>query len=146
MIIADSSALFSLLIETDKNHSQAIKISKNIRTRTDTIIIPEDVFSEIVNILGKKFDHSKAIMAANFLLDSKIFLIENTTEKIRQDALIKFQKQPNSVSFTDCVIMAFADYFDTKDIFGFDQTFSQNNYILLPTRFNRSVPKKELDK
>jgi predicted nucleic acid-binding protein len=131
MIIADSSALFSLLIETDQNHTQAIEASKNIKMRTDTVIIPEDVFSEIVNILGKKFDHVKATMAANFILDSKIFLIENTFEKVRENALIKFQEQPDSVSFTDCVVMAFADYFDTKDIFGFDQAFSRNNYKLL---------------
>ena len=131
MIIADSSALFSLLIETDQNHSQAINVSKNSKMRTDTVIIPEDIFSEIVNILGKKFDHSKAIMAANFILDSKIFLIENTSEIIRQNALLKFQKQPDSVSFTDCIVMAFADHFNTKDIFGFDQAFSRNNYKLL---------------
>ncbi|SRR5260221_163026 len=128
MIIADSSALFSLLIETDQNHSQAIEVSKNIKMRTDTIIIPEDVFSEVVNILGKKFDHSRAIVAANFILDSKLFLIENTSEKIRKIALVKFQEQNNSVSFTDCVVMAFADHFDTKDIFGFDRVFVQNGY------------------
>lgn len=131
MIIADSSGLISLLIETDQNHGKAIESSKKFLDRSDRLIIPEDVFSEVINILGKKFDHKSAIIAANFIIESKVFSIENTTEKIRLETLVKFEKQTQSVSFTDCVVMAFADLFSTKEIFGFDRAFSQNGYKLL---------------
>jgi predicted nucleic acid-binding protein len=131
MIIADSSGLISLLIETDRNHKQAINSSKKIQHRSDSLIIPEDVFSEVINILGKKFDHKKAFNVANIIIDSKVFSIEHTTEKIRLDALKKFEKQKQSVSFTDCLVMSFADIFNTKEIFGYDKTFSQNKYKLI---------------
>lgn len=131
MIIADSSALISLLIETDQNHQKAIVASQAIQHRSDTVIIPEDVFSEVMNVLGKKFDHKKAVAVAALLSDSKVFSIENTTEKIRQTALKKFEKQKQSVSFTDCVVMACADALYTKEIFGFDKIFSQQRYKLL---------------
>src|ERR1700691_2014360 len=100
MIIADSSGIISLLIEIDKNHQKAINTSKKLQRRSDTIIVPEDIFSEIINLLGKKFDHKKAFAAGNFIADSKIFSIKNATEKIRRDALGKFENQRQSVSFS----------------------------------------------
>ncbi len=131
MIIADSSALISLLVETDKNHSLAIQISKQFQRRSDTVIIPEDIFSELINITGKKFGHQKAYTAAISILNIKIFVIENITEQIRQKALETYKKQPESVSFTDCLVMTIADHFETKEIFGFDETFKKNGYIRL---------------
>src|SRR5436190_19023835 len=128
MFIADTSALLSLIIETDTNHSQAIQIASIYSNQTDTIIIPEDIFSELVNIIGKKFGHNKAYTAATYILSNKNFLIETITEKVRLSALEKFKKQPESVSFTDCVVMTVADYFETKEIFGFDETFHKNGY------------------
>jgi predicted nucleic acid-binding protein len=35
------------------------------------------------------------------------------------------------VSFTDCVVMAYADAFQTKDIFGFDKQFADAGYTRL---------------
>jgi predicted nucleic acid-binding protein len=46
-------------------------------------------------------------------------------------ALRKFEKLPERVSFTDCVVMAVADYYQTQDISGFDQQFAQAGYQIL---------------
>jgi predicted nucleic acid-binding protein len=47
------------------------------------------------------------------------------------DALERFKTQPQGVSFTDCVVMAYADAFQTKDIFGFDKQFADAGYTRL---------------
>lgn len=52
-----------------------------------------------------------------------------SNDNIRLRALQNFQNQPAYVSFTDCVVMAFADEYETKDIFGFDEAFRKNGYI-----------------
>ena len=130
IIIADSSALFSLLIPTDQNYTKAYIIGEQLLSSSNTIIIPEEVFSELINIIGKKFNHKKAFVAARYLLDTESFLIENTNKEMRETALSKFNNQSRSVSFTDCLVMAFADQFETKIIFGFDETFSKNGYKL----------------
>ena len=131
IIIADSSALFSLLIETDSNYKKAIAISKRFINLKAVIIIPTEVFTELINVLGKKFNHDAAIEATTLILDSKIFNIENSEEEMRNKALEKFKKVPKSVSYTDCLVMAFADHFETKEIFGFDQVFNKNGYLRL---------------
>lgn len=129
VIIADSSALFSLFIDTDDNHKRAIKIKGQYLKQGGLIVIPSKVFSELINILGKKFNHKAAVFAAKTVLDSKTFTIENTLETTRSIALEKFENQPESVSFTDCLVMSLADFYDTKEIFGFDESFKKNGYI-----------------
>jgi predicted nucleic acid-binding protein len=47
---------------------------------------------------------------------------------IREKALIRFEKSAKGVSFTDCLVMAFADEYKTNLIFGFDDVFSKCGY------------------
>jgi len=46
-------------------------------------------------------------------------------------ALEKFKAVPQAVSFTDCIVMAVADEYNTKDIFGFDKQFEDAGYVRL---------------
>src|SRR3989338_2889968 len=128
LIIADSSGIISLISETDKNHSLAVKISLKLEKAKGSIIVPTEVFAEILNITGKKLGHKIALIVAEKILSMKTFLISDTNEKIRKRALEIFKDQSESVSFTDCIVMANADSFKTKDIFGFDEVFWKNGY------------------
>jgi len=60
------------------------------------------------------------------------FVLVNEPQDIpATDALDKFAASPNAVSFTDCLVMAAADVYWTKEIFGFDKQFSDAGYIRL---------------
>jgi hypothetical protein len=50
-IIADSSALVSLVVEDDHNHRPATQEANRLRKVSRPIILPADVFVETVNIL-----------------------------------------------------------------------------------------------
>jgi predicted nucleic acid-binding protein len=43
-------------------------------------------------------------------------------------ALEKFNEQPPAVSLTDCIVMAVADAYKTKEVFGFDKQFEDAGY------------------
>ena len=128
-IIADSSALVSLALSTDSNHKQAVLLARQIEKNNKTLILQGEIFAETINILGKKVSKEIAVFTANKILKSDLFQIVESSNAQRLSALEKFQKQPRSVSFTDCVVMASADHFDTKDIFGFDESFKKNGYV-----------------
>lgn len=130
-VISDTSAFVSLASVTDQNHKIAIEISKFIQKSRFPLIIPGEIFTETINILGKKIDHETAIKTGRKILRSEAFIITETTPEIRFEAFKKFQKRPQSVSFTDCLVMTFADEFETKSIFSFDKTFKKNGYIRL---------------
>ncbi len=127
-VIVDSSGLISLLIDTDQNHQRSIDALSNYGNAPAAIIIPADIFSESMNILGKKFSHEIAVEDGEKILGSTLFRIVEIDNNLRFQALVKLAKQPSSVSFADCVVMALADKFNTKDIFGFDVAFSKNGY------------------
>lgn len=127
-IIADSSGIISLISQNDRNHQRAQKISEELEKAKGSIVIPSDVFSETLNIAGKKLGHKVSVAIAKKIQSVKTFLIIDTNEKIRSNAIEKFTGQPSSVSFTDCIVMSVADSYKTKDIFGFDEIFHKNGY------------------
>jgi predicted nucleic acid-binding protein len=45
-----------------------------------------------------------------------------------REAKEKFAELPQSVGFTDCLVMATADEYETSDIFGFDKQFADAGY------------------
>ena len=127
-IIADTSALVSLATETDHNHVPAKDAATKLRKANRPIILASDVLVETINILGKRSGHETAIKAADALLQpvSQFILVE-TTSRI-EAALEKFKDQSQAVSLTDCIVMALADHYNTKDIFGFDKQFEEAGY------------------
>ncbi|HSW48177.1 MAG TPA: PIN domain-containing protein [Candidatus Saccharimonadales bacterium] len=132
-IILDSSALVSLIVKIDTNHQKATQISKEIIKKQNELILPYEIFAETINVIGKKSGKKEALEAISYCIEYHkkeiiTFSATNPDQLIR--ATKKFSGLKNSVSFTDCLVMAFADEFDTKIIFGFDKVFGQSGYIL----------------
>ncbi len=127
-IIADSSGLISLISEDDTNHKLAINITEELSKRHTLIVVSSDVFSETLNVIGKKFSHTLAIKVGKEIAGSSTYTIIETDELLIDHALGLYKSQAESVSFTDCVVMVCADKFNTKDIFGFDKAFRTNGY------------------
>ena len=143
-LIIDTSAFISLGTITDSNYKRAQNISSKIKGKNRTIIVPGDIFTETMNVIGRKVGHKAAVMQANdIFLDPSLTVVEMTPQ-VRQNALNKFKKQLESVSFTDCIVMAFADEYGIKEIFGFDETFKKNGYIRIgidKKQFSSVIPK-----
>jgi predicted nucleic acid-binding protein len=57
-----------------------------------------------------------------------------------RQALSRFATQSESVSLTDCIVMAVADDYETLDSFGFDEAFRKNGYRILPKATRRRAP------
>lgn len=129
-IIADSSALISLLVDTDTNHAKASAIARALFGDQDTVFIPSEVLAETLNILGKKYGHQQAVRFVERLLQSVVFAIKPSSDVARKDALELFGATSQSVSYTDCLVMAFAEEYGTVEIFGFDEVFSKRGYLL----------------
>ena len=127
-IIADTSALVSLATDTDHNHMPAKEAAARLREVSRPIILPADIFVETVNILGKRSGHETALKAAAELLrpEGQFVLIETLPYLSR--ALEKFKDQAPGVSLTDCMVMAVAEAYGTKEIFGFDKQFEDAGY------------------
>lgn len=139
-LIIDTSAFLSLGTITDSNYKKAQNIGGYIKEQNRIIIVPGDIFTETMNVIGRKVGHKAAILQAkDIFLDRSLTVVEITSQ-VRQNASEKFKKQPESVSFTDCIVMAFADEYETKEIFGFDDAFRKNGYIRIGIDKNPLAP------
>lgn len=127
VIIADTSGLISLFSPDDHNHDVAVKAAERLRTERKDILIPAAVFIELVNILGRKAGHNAALTVVSELTPPFLVLSEPSNLPATP-ALKKFAAVPQSVSFTDCLVMAIADEYTTQDIFGFDKQFEDAGY------------------
>src|SRR5918911_2118365 len=129
LVIADTSGLMSLLVDTDANYPKALALSRTLEESQGAVILSSHVFTELMNVLGKKQGHQKAVSVGQHLLSNPSYLILES-EKELAEALERFAQQPASVSFTDCLVMALADRLETKLVFGFDEVFRKNGYRL----------------
>jgi predicted nucleic acid-binding protein len=129
VVVADTSGLMSLLVDTDANHHKALAHSQVFDESPGAVIIPSHVFSELMNVLGKKLGHRVAVSAGKQIIATPIYLIMESDKEL-EEALERLARQPSSVSFTDCMVMALADRLGTKLIFGFDEVFRKNGYRL----------------
>lgn len=95
------------------------------------VIIPSDVFAETINTVGKRAGHADALKLIRYFTENRGFTIVDSTQQNREAAIARFTTQPESVSYTDCVVMAIADEYKTKYIFGFDTAFHKNGYSIV---------------
>ena len=129
-VILDSSALVALLSEADADHAKATTIGAALQTQERFLLIPPAVLAETLNILGKRFGRDFAHARGEQILADPTLHIPETIGDALAPALALWKRQGGGVSFTNCLVMATADYLDTKDIFGFDRVFAQNGYRL----------------
>lgn len=125
VIIADTSGLISLFLPDDHNHMVAVKAAKDLQSAHKDILIPPSVFVEFLNILGRIAGHKIARATVPELTPPFMVLVKQTNV---HQALQKFEALPQGVSFTDCLVMATADEYETRDIFGFDKQFQDAGY------------------
>lgn len=128
-ISVDTSALISFFNPLDSNHDLAVKILKSLDKSPAIMVTSVDAYSETLNTLWKKLGRKVTAEVAEYLNNQKQFLLVDTSE-IADLALQKFKTAKKSPSFTDCIVMATADKYQTKEVFGFDECFVKNGYIL----------------
>jgi predicted nucleic acid-binding protein len=130
-IIADTSGLISLVVDTDRNYSIAQQVADQLMEAQKEIVVINAVYVEFLNVLGRSFNHNRAVELASALLTYPFVLLNEPQDIYTSGALEKFTSLPQGVSLTDCLVMATADAYFTKDIFGFDKQFADAGYTRL---------------
>ncbi len=129
-IIIDSSALVALMYPEDADHGKAVHLGAAMRQTPTLILIPSIIFAETLNLLGKKFGREVALVAGSRIFDDAGFHVGEVEGTVMHAALARWSTQSGGASYTDCYVMACADHYHTKVIFGFDAVFTKNGYHL----------------
>jgi predicted nucleic acid-binding protein len=92
-------------------------------------------------MVGKKQGHTKAYEVGQFLSKTAPFLVIDSSPAAREQALSQLLTLSASVSYTDAVVMAVADEYETQKIFGFDEAFANCGMRMSPDG-QRERPRK----
>jgi predicted nucleic acid-binding protein len=136
-VILDSSALIAQINVKDIWHKKADGTAEFIAQTDRQIILPNEVFAETLNRIGNNIGRQEAVLAGKALLardatgdiqltQSNPALLTATLNLLKTVQEVQ-DKRP---SFVDCLVMATANFYQTREIFGFDAVFAQNGYNL----------------
>jgi predicted nucleic acid-binding protein len=136
-VILDSSALIAQLNVKDLWHQKANAISEYIERTDRKVILPAEVLAETLNRIGNNIGRSDAVLAGKALLErhetGDILITHNNTDILAATlTMLNTVQEPANkrASFIDCLVMASAAFYDTREIFGFDAVFVRNGFHL----------------
>jgi predicted nucleic acid-binding protein len=99
--------------------------------------LPAEVLAETLNRIGNNIGRQDAVFAGKALLERNetgdILITHSSPALIAAtiDLLKTVQEPPDKrASFVDCLVMATAAFYDTREIFGFDAVFGRNGFQL----------------
>ena len=98
LVIADTSGLMPLLVGTDANYPKALALSRTLEESRGAVIVSSHVFTELMNVLGKKQGHQKAVSVGQHLLSNPNYLMLES-EKELEEALSTNRLVPRGVSY-----------------------------------------------
>ena len=136
-VILDSSALIAQINVKDLWHQKATTISAYIERTDRKVILPAEVLAETLNRIGNNISRQEAVLAGNALMERNeagdILITHTNTDILAATlTLLKTVREPQDkrASFVDCLVMATATFYDTREILGFDAVFGRNGFYL----------------
>ncbi len=91
------------------------------------------VIGETLTLMRFRVGHEEAIAFGEKIKSSRVLKIVRVDENIENYSLDLFKKFKNvELSFTDCVSFAVMNELGIKEIFAFDQHFSQLGFRVVP--------------
>jgi predicted nucleic acid-binding protein len=124
MIFLDTSFLISLEIDSDTNHSRAVKLNRKIaKGLFGKLVISDYIFDETVTVtFGRTRKLAKAVLAGDSLFESAEIM--TVDEKIFKDSWKFFKSQKSTrLSFTDCTTVVMMQANGIRNIATFDEDF-----------------------
>ncbi len=135
-IFIDTSALYALEDESDKNNKPARAFENDLITGKLGLVqlfTSNFVFDELMTLVRRNLGHEKAVEVGERMIASKILTIERISGKIEIPAWEIFKTYSDKeFSYTDCTSFALMESKAIQHSFAFDIQFEQMGFRRLP--------------
>jgi hypothetical protein len=84
LVVADTSGLVSLLVDTDANYPKALALSRTFEKSQGAVILSSHVFTELMNVLGTSSDTKKQCLLANTFSQIPTILFLNPRKSLKR--------------------------------------------------------------
>ena len=130
-LLADTSALFALLLADDSHHEAATQFArKNPQVR---FVMTELILSEVVTRLRARAGADRAVAFADDALRSRRYDMVFVDSELLHGALDQMRRFADKrLSLTDCASFEVLDRLGLDGAFTFDRDFRDCGYRMLP--------------
>jgi len=123
-IFIDSSALISIIIETDTNYKKANAFINSIDENTN-IYATSLVYCECMTVISQRFGLENAKNFSKFYKKLPVNLLDVDEYVIKSAEKILFSQKSKNLSFFDCVYASLVKSNNLDGIFTYDTDFNK---------------------
>jgi len=123
-IFIDSSALISIIIETDTNYKKANAFINSINENTN-IYATSLVYCECMTVISQRFGLENAKNFSKFYKKLPVNLLDVDEYVIKSAEKILFSQKSKNLSFFDCVYASLVKSNNLDGIFTYDTDFNK---------------------
>lgn len=124
--LIDTSAVYALTVKADRHHAEALKFAQQWLSRQNTFVLPEWVFVEAMTLLKSRFGAALAVRVGQDLRRGAAYHWMSLGREAERETWAIFQKYTDKAwSYTDCALLALARRLNARDVFAFDEHFTQ---------------------
>ena len=105
MRIADTSVLYALFSQNDVHHEEAVNEVRN----PETILIPSEIWSEIISLIHYRQGFNTAVKAGKALLNLPHVEFLSSRMDIVYSSWDTYQKTNGNLSFPDCIVLVWCN-------------------------------------
>lgn len=116
MRVADTSALYALLFESDFHHEEAKKLFED----PEMIIVPAEIWSETISLIHFRDGYESAREKGSFLLDLPHLDVRTSLERYVQEAWNRYLEAEGKLSYPDSVVVIWCEEEDGRPL-AFDE-------------------------
>ncbi|MCL2116556.1 MAG: PIN domain-containing protein [Methanobrevibacter sp.] len=128
MILLDSNYIVSFLVEDEKDHIRAFKLSKNIKTKE--AVITHAILIETINLLTKKLNRNTKAITEIFNFIKSEFTIIYETEELTEKAMQTLIKYNAKIGLADAINIEVMKKLNIHEIISFDEHFDNKEGIV----------------
>ena len=127
MILLDTTFIVSFLVDTEKDHEKALKISKKLNN--EKLVITNAILIETINLLGKKLNKNTNALFKTYESIKNNFEIIYEDEELTERAMQTLVKYKAKI-VADAINMEVMKDLDIYEIFTFDEHFDNKEGII----------------
>jgi len=129
-ILIDTGAIYALVARTDQHHTAAAGFTRKWVARGGLFVLADWVFAETITLAKRRLGTAVALRVGRELRENPVYVWTVVTPELERETWALFQQYEDKAwSYMDCALLALAGHLKIRDVFAFDDDFTQMSGI-----------------